>query len=166
MAKLNRDFPDTAQRVQTAQPLYVSDIKALAKIGLDSDTIIAVVRNSHSIYHLSADDIIDLTHAGISNQVIAYLEATPNSVIATSPPPEAESNVVPQTPPPPVPAETQPASPGPDYVWVDGDWEWNGGWIWVPGRWAVPPYPHAVWVHGRWGHGWRGGYRHGPGYWR
>ncbi len=41
--------------------------------------------------------------------------------------------------------ETAPPSPGPDYAWVDGDWVWNGGWVWVVGHWDLPPFPNGVW---------------------
>jgi hypothetical protein len=55
--------------------------------------------------------------------------------------------------------------PGPDYVWIDGEWVWNGGWIWVGGHWGYPPYSHAVWVGGGWYHGPHGWY-HAAGHWR
>src|SRR5207247_1379987 len=52
--------------------------------------------------------------------------------------------------PPPAPVETMVVAPGPGYVWVGGDWIWNGGWVWMAGQWIVPPYPHAIWIHGGW----------------
>lgn len=64
--------------------------------------------------------------------------------------------------PPPPPSEVVVVAPSPAYVWVPGYWDWEGRWVWIGGRWAVPPHPHAVWVGGQWtrhGHGyvWIGG---------
>ena len=166
MAELSRKFPDTYRRVQAAQPLSVEDIKAMSKIGCPADVIIAQVRNSHTVFHLTANAIIDLKNAGVSDQVIDFLISTPNSIAGSTPMPEplADSPAS-QVPPPAPPQETAPPAPGPDYVWVGGDWVWNGGWVWVGGHWVVPPYPHALWIHGRW---FRGGYgfRHERGHWR
>jgi len=69
--------------------------------------------------------------------------------------------------PPPAQYEVVPAAPGPldVYVWIPGQWEWRGGWVWIHGRWAARPYPGAVWVRSGWS--WRGHHRvwvHG--YWR
>jgi hypothetical protein len=68
--------------------------------------------------------------------------------------------------PPPFPADAydQPPMPGDGYVWTPGYWGWNGGWNWIPGAWAYPPYVGALWTPGYWG--WAGGY-YGwyPGYW-
>jgi hypothetical protein len=166
MAKLCQESPDACRRVQTAQPLTLSDVKVMAKLGFTSDVIVAVVKNSHTVYHLTANDIIDLTHSGVSNQVIDFLISTPTFVIGSLPVPEPQINAAASQTPPPEPfAETTSQSPGPDYAWVDGDWVWNGGWVWVGGHWVLPPYPAAVWVHGRWSRGWRG-YRREPGHWR
>jgi hypothetical protein len=167
MAKLCQADPDTCHRVQTAQPLTVDDVKAMARLGFSSDVIIAVVRNSHTVYHLTANQIIDLNSAGLSNQVIDFLISTPTAVAGTTAVPEPQTNPSgAQTPPPAPPSETATAAPGPDYVWVDGDWVWNSGWVWVGGHWVVPPYPGALWFHGGWGRGWGRGFRHRPGRWR
>jgi hypothetical protein len=49
---------------------------------------------------------------------------------------------------------------------VGGYQRWDGGrYLWVPGRWAAPPRPHAVWVPGHWRHA-RGGYVWIEGHWR
>jgi WXXGXW repeat (2 copies) len=52
--------------------------------------------------------------------------------------------------PPPLQAEVVPASPDPTFIWIAGNWEWRGRWVWISGRWAPPPRPDAVWVRGRW----------------
>ena len=54
-------------------------------------------------------------------------------------------------PPPPVPPRAyMGVAPGPRYVWTDGFWAWRGRWVWVPGRWVVPPRRRAAWVPGYW----------------
>ena len=55
-------------------------------------------------------------------------------------------------PPAPV-VERRIARPGPDHVWIAGYHSWNGSaYVWVPGRWELPPRPHARWVAHRWVH--------------
>lgn len=166
MAKLRQAAPDTCHRVQTAQPLTLTDVKAISKLGFGSDVIITLVRNSHTVYHLAANDIIDLKNSGVSDQVIDFLISTPNSVAGLMPVPEPPpGGGAAQTAPPEPPSETAPPAPGMDYVWIGGDWVWNGAWVWVGGHWVLPPFPHAVWVNGRWARGW-GGYHRAPGHWR
>jgi len=68
-------------------------------------------------------------------------------------------------PPPPPKTEVIVAAPGPEYSWVPGYWSWNGGWVWIGGRWIIGPHPHAVWVGPRYirrGHA----YIYHRGYWR
>jgi hypothetical protein len=123
------------------QPLSVADIKAMAKAGVGDDIIINQINNTHSGYNLDANAIVDLKTAGVSEKVITYMMNTGAKVVAS------------QAPPPP-PTEVVVASPGPDYVWVDGEWTWNGvTWVWIGGRWVLPPYPHAIWVGPRWERG-------------
>lgn len=38
--------------------------------------------------------------------------------------------------PPAAQYEVVPPRPGPDYIWKDGYWQWNNGWVWVPGTWV------------------------------
>jgi hypothetical protein len=54
--------------------------------------------------------------------------------------------------------------PGPDYVWHDGFWNWNNGWVWVPGQWVYQP-PSVIIVPGP-GYYYGPRYYHGPGRWR
>jgi hypothetical protein len=61
------------QRDGQGQPLGLADIKALVKAGLSDEIVISQVRNSHTVYHLSAAEIIDLKETGVSNKVIDYL---------------------------------------------------------------------------------------------
>ena len=74
---LVKQNPQTFQRVQTGQPLTPADIKALAHAGVSDDIIISQIRNSHTIYHLSTAEIIDLKDSGVSNRVIDFMINTP-----------------------------------------------------------------------------------------
>jgi outer membrane lipoprotein SlyB len=162
-ARLRAQSPQTYVRVDQGQPLAVADVKALARSGISDDVIISQIRNSRTVYHLSAADIIDLRDAGVSNRVIDFMINTPG-IYGAMPAPQANTVVVAQ-PPPPAPVETVVVAPGPDYVWIDGEWVWNGQWFWVGGHWGYPPYPHAVWVRGYWGRG-PHGWSRVPGHWR
>jgi hypothetical protein len=91
---------------------------------------------------LTAADIIDLRDSGGSDQVVNYMIKTPSTWSAVAEMPTGTAADIQQAPPLP-PVETVLAAPGPDYVWVDGEWVWNGHWFWVGGHWLHPPYPHA-----------------------
>jgi hypothetical protein len=60
-------------------------------------------------------------------------------------------------PPHPIVEKRAPA-PGPGYMWLGGYHRWDGhAYVWEPGRWELPPRPHAHWVAHRWehrGNGW------------
>jgi len=157
---LRAQAPETYVRVQQGQPLSVADVKALAKAGVSDEVVITQIQNSRTAFHLSADDIIDLHDAGVSDNVVDYLISTANM------PGAPVTTTVVEAPPPPMQTEVVIASPGPEYVWVDGEWEWSGvTWVWAGGHWGLPPYPHGVWEHGDWHHGPRG-WSHAPGHWR
>jgi hypothetical protein len=138
----------------------VADVKALARAGISEDVIISQIRNSHTVYHLSTADIIDLRDAGVTDKVVNYMINTPSTAGDTA----SASTIVQQAPPPP-PVETVVVAPGPDYVWMDGEWIWNGRWFWVGGHWGYPPYPHAMWIGGRDWHD-HYGWHHDRGHWR
>lgn len=148
--RLRDQAPQTYDRVDQGTPLSLADVKALAKAGIAEDVIINQIKNSRTIFHLSASDIIDLRDAGVPDKVVNYLINTPSTVTSASQP-----KYVPQAPPAPH-TETVIVAPGPGYVWVGGEWLWNGGWYWRAGYWALPPRPTAVWVVGSWSHGPRG----------
>jgi hypothetical protein len=68
-------------------------------------------------------------------------------------------------PPPPVVVE-RPPRPGSLYIWIDGHYIVSSGrWVWVRGRWELPPRRGNIWVepHVR-QRGPRWGYT--PGHWR
>lgn len=146
-----------------AQPVSLAEVKAMTRSGLGSDVIIGQIRNSHTVFQLSGGDIIDLKNAGVSEQVIQYMINSPSLINPTAAGQEATSVVT--VAPPSAPVETVLVSPGPEYVWTEGEWVWNGRWIWVAGHWGIPPRPHAVWVAGYWTRG-PHGYIRVAGHWR
>ena len=131
-------------------PMSMADVKALVKAGVGEDIIITQIQTSHSVFHLSANDIIDLRDAGVTDRVMNFMINTANAA------PAAAAPVIDQAPPAPV-AETVVVTPGPGYVWVRGEYYWNGyAWIWVGGHWLLPPHPGMIWIggrswHDRWG---------------
>lgn len=161
-ATLRAQAPQTYVRVQEGQPLTVADVKALAVAKVSDDVIINQIRSSHTVYHLSSADIIDLHNSGVSDNVINFMISTPSQIVNDSN--VVAGPVVAQAPPPP-PAQTIVVAPGPGYVWIGGEWIWNGGWVWRAGYWAYPPYARAVWVPAYWHRGPRGWYCR-PGHWR
>jgi outer membrane lipoprotein SlyB len=161
--RLRAEAPQTYVRVEQGQPLAVADVKAMTSSKVGDDVIISQIQSTRSIYHLSAADIIDLHNAGVSEKVIQYMINTA-SVAAAAPPAQTDADAAAQGPPAP-PAEAVAISPNPGYVWIPGEWQWHGRWIWVTGYWAPPPYPHAVWIDGYWTRG-PYGWRRVPGRWR
>ena len=83
-------------------------------------------------------------------------QAAPVPMPAQAAPPQQAVVVAPSAPPAPQ-VEVIPVAPGPYYVWAPGYWSWNGGWVWVGGRYMSRPRPGAVWAAGHWG-------RHGHDY--
>jgi uncharacterized protein YcfJ len=160
--QLQSEAPVTYVHVQQNQPLTVADVEALVRAKVSDDVIISQIQNSHTAYHLSPQDIINMHAAGVSDKVVNFMIETVNA-----PPPPPPTTVVTTDQPPPPEDEMVAAAPGPGFIWINGDWQWNGvGWIWVGGRWADPPFPGAVWVHGYWYRGPFGGWRHAHGHWR
>ncbi len=160
-ARLREQAPQTYVKVDQGQPLSTADVKALAQAKISDDVIISQIRNSHTVFHLSSADIIDLHNSNVSEKVIDYMINTQSGLDMA---PQTSAVYVQSAPPPP-PVETVYVAPGPGYIWIGGEWVWNGRWVWVSGHWSYPPRPHTVWVRGYWGHGPHGYYHH-PGYWR
>jgi hypothetical protein len=75
-----------------------------------------------------------------------YVQPAPGA-----PPPNAQVVVEDPAPPPPQ-VEVIPVAPDPTLIWVGGNWEWRGRWVWYGGHWAARPHPGAVWVRGGWVH--------------
>ncbi|MGD1020710.1 MAG: hypothetical protein ABSA12_15465 [Verrucomicrobiia bacterium] len=74
-----------------SQPLGTADVKMLAKSGISDEVIISQIRNSRTVYHLSAADILDLKGAGVSERVIDFMINTPSLYRSMGPPPPPPS---------------------------------------------------------------------------
>jgi len=74
-----------------AQPMGLPDIKMLAKSGVSDEVILSQIRNSHTVYHLSAAEILDLKDAGVSDKVIDFMINTPSLYRSSRPPPPSPS---------------------------------------------------------------------------
>jgi hypothetical protein len=68
------------------------------------------------------------------------------------PPPGVEAEIVASEAPPAPIVETIGVAPGPEYFWIGGHWHWNGGWVWIGGRYERHPHYHpgAFWEAGHW----------------
>lgn len=69
------------------------------------------------------------------------------------PAPVVETVVVIREAPPPLRREivVERERPSARHVWIAGFWRHDGRvYMWVPGRWEVPPHARAVWVEPRW----------------
>lgn len=163
-ARLKAEAPQTYERIDQGQPLSLADVKALAKAGISEDVIINQIRNSRTVFHLTSADIIDLRDAGVTDKVVNYMINTPSTVGASAETAGGTTTYIQSAPPPP-PVETVVVAPDPDYVWIGGEWVWNGGWFWVGGHWAYPPRPHAMWISGRCWHD-EHGWHNARGHWR
>jgi hypothetical protein len=76
---------DRAERREQAQlaamrqpPLSLQDVIQLTANGVGSDVIIGQIRSSGAVYHLSAQDLMALTNAGVHPAVIREMQATPS----------------------------------------------------------------------------------------
>jgi len=163
-ARLQAQAPQTYVRVTQQQPLTVADVKAMVRAGIAEDVVINQIASTHTGFRLSSADIIDLRDSGVSDKIVNYMINTatdPSAIVSGTP----TVVVVNDAPPAPLGETIVVAAPGPDYVWVRGDWVWNGRWVWVGGHWACPPHPHGEWIPGYWVKGPHGWYRT-EGYWR
>ena len=85
-----RPLPPPPPQYRT-QPMGLPDIKMLAKSGVSDEVILSQIRNSHTVYHLSAAEILDLKDAGVSEKVIDFMINTPSLYRFSRPPPPPPS---------------------------------------------------------------------------
>ena len=164
-ARLRAEAPQTLARVDQGQPLAVADVKAMVKAKISDEVIMTQIRNTRTVYRLSAPDIIDLHESGVSQKLTEFMINTATtSPGAAAPAAQTQTVYVAQPPPPPL-VENVVFAPDPGCVWVSGDWEWRGRWVWTSGRWIYPPRPGVIWVNATWVYGPRGYQRH-SGHWR
>jgi outer membrane lipoprotein SlyB len=76
--RIREESPQTLTRIEQGQPLTLADIKALSKAGVSEEVILSQIRNSRTVYRLSANEIIELHDAGVSNRVIDFMINTPS----------------------------------------------------------------------------------------
>ena len=83
---------------------------------------------------------------------------TPSGVATVQSPVGASSVVVMQAPPA-AQQEVPTVRPSNNHTWVPGYWTWrNDQYLWMAGRWEIPPRSGAVWIPPRWqqeGSAWR-----------
>jgi len=72
-ASLQENSPHTLKKIDNQEPLSIDDIKEMSRNGLSDNTIIDQIKSTNSIFHLSADEIIDLKKSGVSERVIDYM---------------------------------------------------------------------------------------------
>src|ERR1041385_6662762 len=84
-ARLRAQSPQTVTRIDQGQPLGVADIRSMSKAGISDDIIISQIRNTHTVYHMSAAEIIELHDAGVSQKVIDYMITTATQGGASAP---------------------------------------------------------------------------------
>ena len=58
--------------------MAISDVKALTKGGIGDDVIISQIRTTHSVFHLTTDDILDLKKSEVREKVIDFMINTAN----------------------------------------------------------------------------------------
>lgn len=75
---MQQKSPQTLQKIDNKEQLSVDDIKAMAKNGLSDNVIIGQIQSTHSVFHLTTNEIIDLKDSGVSQKVIDYMIQTGN----------------------------------------------------------------------------------------
>jgi outer membrane lipoprotein SlyB len=71
--QLETNSPSTLRKIEKQEKLSVKDIIAMSQAGLSSDTIINMIKNTHSTFDLNSTDVIKLKNAEISEKVINYM---------------------------------------------------------------------------------------------
>ncbi|MCF7851797.1 MAG: hypothetical protein K9M07_00985 [Simkaniaceae bacterium] len=74
--RLERDNPQTLRRIDNEQQLSVDDVIAMTQAGVESNTIIELIKQSNSKFYLTSPQVIKLKNAGVSNKVIDYMIST------------------------------------------------------------------------------------------
>jgi len=103
--------------------------------------------------------IPDATVLAVGAAVLAFSGLTgcvveparrPRREVVVAPPPPADVVIVHEAPPP-LRVDVIPARPSPRHLWIRGYWRHEPhGYVWVPGRWVLPPRRGASWVEPRW----------------
>ncbi len=111
--------------VPKAAALTLEDVVNMSNIGVADSVIISAIEASGTVFHLTANDIIELTRAGVSQAVIEALQKTarkessaqqgaesrPGPAPAVAPEPVPQPAPTPKPPPASSTKTTRPASP-------------------------------------------------------
>ena len=63
--------------------------------------------------------------------------------------------------------EVRVVAPSPKHIWIGGFHRWDGtAYVWVPGRYELPPRHGQVWVSGHWTHHKHHGHYWVEGHWK
>jgi hypothetical protein len=151
----------------------MAEVVRLAESHVDPDVILAFIQNSGQTYSPTADEILDLSHLGVPQNVIAALfpgqpeqtaataVATQERVSDTMPPQEANSNMFTEALAPygnwvQVPdygAAWQPAveTANPDWKPYVDEGQWinsDSGWYWQSDyAWGWAPFHYGGWIN-------------------
>ena len=75
---MQQNAPDTMNRIDNGQQLYVSDIESMHENGISDDVIINQIHATKSVFHLNTNQIVDLKNQGLSEKLINYMIETGN----------------------------------------------------------------------------------------
>ncbi len=67
---MQQNSPQTLQKIDSKEQLSTNDIEAMSRNGLSDDVIINQIKHTDSVFHLTAEQIIELKQAGVSEKVI------------------------------------------------------------------------------------------------
>jgi hypothetical protein len=99
-----------------AQALNNDSVVKMVKAGLTDDVIVATINANSGAYDTSADGLIALKHAGVSNKIIDAIVAKSTASAPDSAPPDAAATSAPPPPGPPAPTDFAPLPPGVDNI--------------------------------------------------
>lgn len=68
--------PQTLKKIDNGEQLSLQDVKNMSRNGLSDETIMNQIKATNSTYRLTADEIISLKKAGVSERVIDYMIQT------------------------------------------------------------------------------------------
>ena len=74
--KLEEQNPNTLNRINNNEQLHLSDIQVMSQSGISNAVIIAQINATHSHFHLSSEEIIQLKNEGVDEKVIQYMIST------------------------------------------------------------------------------------------
>lgn len=118
------------------------DIKKLAAAGISDEVILTYLRTHGPVPTFTADDLVELKQAGVSERVLAELAGRPAAAPAPPPAPAPRTEVVERTVYVPS-SPTYVIEPAPRIVYVDSWVHWSCHSLW-PVRFSPYYYPRVV----------------------